>query len=91
MRATLIIGDMTMRDVEAVFLPKSPHDSLGPPGELIVPVYLKSIFGRDLIATLEVGGVGAFEVKLWGRHGADGRKASGSFEVLRAPAGWSPP
>jgi hypothetical protein len=91
MKVTLILGDTTVRGVRAIFGPKGAHDRRGPPGKLFVPVYLKAIFGRDLVATLEVGGVGAFAVKLWGRHGADGRMASGSFEVLRAPAGWSPP
>jgi hypothetical protein len=71
-RATLIIGGMIARNVETIFLPKSPHDSLGPPGKLFVPVYLKAIFGRGLVATLEADGVGSFEVRIGNRGGRDG-------------------
>jgi hypothetical protein len=47
-RSTLVIGDVIVPNLEAIFLPESPHDRLGPPGHLTVPVYLKAIFGRDL-------------------------------------------
>jgi hypothetical protein len=52
MKVTLLLGDTTVRGVRAIFGPKGAHDRMGPPGKLVVPVYLKAIFGRGLRATL---------------------------------------
>jgi hypothetical protein len=91
MKATLILGNTTVRGVRAIFGPNGAHDRMGPSGKLFVPVYLKAIFGRDLVATLEADGVGAFAVRIGGGAYCDGGEANGSFEVLRPPAGWTPP
>jgi hypothetical protein len=85
LQATLIIGDTTIRKVKVVFGPT------GALGELIVPVYLKAIFGRGLRATLGVDGVGTFGVGIGAGARIDGGEALGTFEVLSYPPDWSPP
>jgi hypothetical protein len=94
MKATLIIpGEkITAEDVEVQLVRPvmPPHGSGKPSGRLKVPCSLGEVFNRDLVAVLDVEGVGSFEVEL-GARGEDGGQAEGSFEVLKAPDGWSPP
>jgi hypothetical protein len=71
--------------VKVVFGPKDA------PGELIVPVDLKAIFGRGLRATPGVDGVGTFGVGIGAGAHIDGGEAQGPFEVLSRPPDWSPP
>ena len=95
MRATLIIpGEkITVEDVEVRFVPAQPppHGDGKAAGFLAVPYSLCEMFNRHLPTVLVVEDVGGFEVEIGTRHYPGKGEVPGSFEVLKAPAGWAPP